>query len=262
MLDIHTHVLPGLDDGARDFDESLEIIKKYINNGYDGVIATPHHYRGRYIPSKEEIIKSRDLLLNQLKKLKIDFDIYLGNEIFFEENTINELENKEVFTIAGSRYILIEFPFLGKINYAHSLIYQIQLSGFMPIIAHVERYQVTEEEFEFMEKIYNAGALFQVNLSSLKDPSSKEYKLVNKILDRDMVQFVATDTHSLNKRNPDVKDELNYLKNKMGERWYQEVVIDNPYKVINGEFVRKTEIKESLEKNKKKSFFEKIFRRN
>ena len=262
MIDIHTHVLFGLDDGAQTLDESMTIIQKYIENGYKGVVATPHHYNGKYLPSKKEIIESRQTILNELKNRNIDFEIHLGNEIFLDENTIHELENHEVFTLADSKYVLIEFPFLGKVNYAPSLIYQIQLSGYIPVLAHVERYQITKEEFDFIEKIYKAGALFQINLSSLKNETSQEYEMANKLLDKDMVQLVGTDTHSPERRNPDVKKELDYLRNKMGENWYNEVVIENPQKIINDQFIRKTEIVDEIPKIKKESFWKKILRRN
>ena len=78
MIDIHTHVLFGLDDGAQTLDESIAIIQKYIENGYKGVVATPHHYNGKYLPSKEAIIESRQTILNELKNQNINFDIYLG----------------------------------------------------------------------------------------------------------------------------------------------------------------------------------------
>ena len=262
MIDIHTHVLFGLDDGAQTLDESMTIIKKYLENGYKGVVATPHHYNGKYLPSKEAIIKSRQTILNKLKNQNINFEIYLGNEIFLDENTIHELENHEVFTLADSKYVLIEFPFLGKVTYAPSLIYQIQLSGYIPVLAHVERYQVTKEEFDFIEKIYKTGALFQINLSSLKNENSQEYKMANKLLDKDMIQLVGTDTHSPERRNPDVKKELEYLKNKMGQNWYNEVVIGNPQKIIHDEFIRRTELVDEIPKIKKESFWKKILRRN
>lgn len=172
------------------------------------------------------------------------------------------MENHEVFTLADSKYVLIEFPFLGKVNYAPSLIYQIQLSGYIPVLAHVERYQVTKEEFDFIEKIYKAGALFQINLSSLKNETSQEYEMANKLLDKDMVQLVGTDTHSPERRNPDVKKELDYLRNKMGENWYNEVVIGNPQKIIHDEFIRRTELVDEIPKIKKESFWKKILRRN
>ncbi|MDU5742633.1 MAG: CpsB/CapC family capsule biosynthesis tyrosine phosphatase [Finegoldia magna] len=262
MIDIHTHVLFGLDDGAQSLEESMAIIHKYIENGYHGVVATPHHYNGKYLPSKEAIIESRQTILNELKAQNIDFEIHLGNEIFLDDKTLHELENNEVFTLADSKYVLIEFPFLGKVNYAPSLIYQIQLSGYIPVLAHVERYQVTKEEFDFIEKIYKAGALFQINLSSLKNESSQEYKMANKLLDKDMVQIVGTDTHSPERRNPDVKKQLDYLRKKMGEGWYSEVAIENPQKIINDEFIRKTEIVEEIPKIKKEPFWKKILRRN
>lgn len=262
MIDIHSHVLPHLDDGSESLEESIEIIKLYKKNGYSGVIATPHHYHGKYLPTKVEIIESHKLLVNELKDQAIDFDVYLGNEVFLDENTVSDLKNKEIIPMADSRYVLVEIPLINKNNYAKEIIFNIQMQGYMPILAHVERYKITSEDFKFIEDLYKAGVLIQINLSSLKREGTTAFEMANKLLDRRMVQFVATDTHSSEIRNPEVSQELDYLKGKMGEDWYNKIVIQNPYKILKNELVKKEVIKIKKEEKKKSSFLSKLFRRN
>ncbi|MDO5018416.1 MAG: hypothetical protein Q4E02_03870 [Lagierella massiliensis] len=262
MIDIHSHVLPYLDDGAQSIEESLEIVQIYKENGFTGVIATPHHYYGKYLPSKEEIIESHKLLTTELKKNDDKFNIYLGNENFLDENTIPDLKSKNIFTMGGSRYVLVEIPLNNKNNFAKEIIFNIQMLGYLPILAHVERYKITKDDFNFIEELYKAGVLIQINLSSLKNEGSSYFEMTNKLLERKMVQFVGTDTHSKETRNPDVSEQLYYLKDKMGDDWYNEVVIQNPYKMLKNQLIKKEVIEIENKRSRKSSFLSKLFKRD
>ncbi|WP_300409046.1 CpsB/CapC family capsule biosynthesis tyrosine phosphatase [Lagierella sp.] len=260
MIDIHSHLLPNLDDGSQSLKESIEIVKLYKKNGYIGVIATPHHYNEKYLPLKSEIIESKKLLDKELRDRGIDFTIYLGNEVFLDEKTITSLKEEKIILMADSKYILIELPLHNNPNYAKDIIFQIQLMGYRPILAHVERYEITKSNFKFIEDLYKSGVPIQINLNSLKRESSTDYKLANKLIEKRMVQFVATDTHSAEIRNPEVKTELEYLRKKMGEHWFNEVVIENPYKLIENKSIKREIINNKTQHKKKESFLSKLFK--
>ena len=190
MLDIHTHILPNVDDGSKSLEESIELLRSEVNNGVTTVILTPH--QNARIKTKNELIKR----FLEFKK-EIDFiDLYLGSEIYYYDDLIADLVNDRVLTINNSKYVLVEFSTRTETNIA-DIVYEIVLKGFKPIIAHIERYPyLTLENYL---AIKNNGGLIQINASSYED---KYFKKKTKILLKNkLVDFVASDCHNTKTRN-------------------------------------------------------------
>ena len=147
MLDIHTHILPNVDDGSKSLEESIELLRSEVNNGVTTVILTPH--QNARIKTKNELIKR----FLEFKK-EIDFiDLYLGSEIYYYDDLIADLVNDRVLTINNSKYVLVEFSTRTETNIA-DIVYEIVLKGFKPIIAHIERYPyLTLENYLAIKKV-------------------------------------------------------------------------------------------------------------
>lgn len=202
MIDIHTHILP-VDDGAKDFNDSLELINQELKEGIKTVVLTPHmnYLYNDVVKIKEayEILKSHNLNINLL----------LGSEIRYYDNMVSDLNKGLLLTINNTKYVLVEFSLKNKDNITDG-IYELIVSGYKPIVAHIERYSYLTKE-EIIE-IKRMGALIQVNAKSFE---KKDYKKVlHFLLKNNYVDFVASDCHDVVYRNVDFNFAKEIVKKK------------------------------------------------
>lgn len=259
MIDIHCHIVPNIDDGAKSLDDALEMAKIAYNEGIRKIINTSHYHPSfNYIKGKELLNRVKEFN-NILKLNNIDIEIFIGNELYYSEDIIEIIEQKEFYSLNNSRYLLIEFSPLNFPKNILDIIYEIKIRGYIPILAHVERYKAIHENINLIYECINEGALIQVNSSSIIGKNGNEIKKVSNILlDNNMIHFVATDAHSSIRRRPIVKETYNYIVKKYGEKRAQTLFIQNPSKVINNEELY---IESPIRYEKSKGFFKKIFRK-
>ena len=197
MVDIHTHVIPFVDDGSPSLEDSIAIIKHEIDIGVTEIIATPHHIFHKYEASAEDIKKNFLLLEEEIKKQNLPIKLYLGQEICYShrEDQIAMLKNGELLTLNNTKRILLEFSFTREPEDFADVIYNFYINGFQVIVAHVERYEwITVDKVQIMK---DEGALIQINSNSyLGLTTIKEKRFTKKILKYGLVDFVASDTHS------------------------------------------------------------------
>ncbi|GFR36690.1 tyrosine-protein phosphatase [Thermobrachium celere] len=212
MIDIHTHLLPNIDDGPKDIDTTIEMIKIYKSQGVDSVIATPHFYPGCFENTRENIGNEVDKLNKIIKEKNIEFEVLPGSEVFATRDTLQYLKEGKIQTLNNSRYILIEFDFKKFPDYGFELIYEIGLLGYRVIIAHPERYYYVIENINFLNNLIDEGCLIQINASSLTGVFGKDVKKTAlKIVENGSFNFIATDVHTLNVRGPYLKDALEII---------------------------------------------------
>lgn len=203
MIDVHTHIIPNVDDGARDIETSLLMIKKEIECGVDTVVFTPHSYLHRFI-DKDKIIDKFNLLKSEL--VNYDIKYYLGQEIYYEADTLEKLGNNKYLTINNTKYILIEFDYDITYDDLVDIIYSIRLLGYEPIIAHIERYNISIKDYYRLKKEFNP--LLQVNCEFVLKHKIKALKMINdKVID-----YIASDCHSTNRRKPNLDKVKKILK--------------------------------------------------
>ena len=252
MIDIHNHIIYGVDDGARDIDESLKMVKLYQKAGFDQIIATSHYDRSRYMVDAGEIKEKVDILNEEISKQAIDFKIYPGHEIQVELDMIKKLKSGELLTLNGSKYVLCELSFVNKPNFLKDLFYNMQLEGYIPIIAHAERYPYVEDHIEWLEDFIKAGALVQINYASIKSHADTTREL----LQRNMVHIIGTDAHQSEWRSPDIRAYKDDILEMIDEEKFEKLSTTNPKKVINNQFISSEYDKVLREdKKKKKSIF-------
>lgn len=259
MIDIHCHIVPNIDDGAKSLDDALEMAKIAYNEGIRKIINTSHYHPSfNYIKGKELLNRVKEFN-NILKLNNIDIEIFIGNELYYSEDIIEIIEQKEFYSLNNSRYLLIEFSPLNFPKNILDIIYEIKIRGYIPVLAHVERYKKVQENVNLIYECINEGALIQVNSSSIIGKNGNEIKKVSDILlDNNMVHFIATDAHSSTRRRPIIKETYNYIVKKYGEKKAQTLFIQNPSKVINNEEIC---IESPIRYEKSKGFFKKIFRK-
>lgn len=255
--DLHSHILPYIDDGAKDLDIAVELISNCVNQGIDTIVFTPHYY-----PSRENSVnkflekrnKSFELLKNELIKRNIPMpEMKLGAEILFDCD-LSEVSDIEKLKIEGTDYILLEMPDSTWQTWMFDYIYNlIAQKNIVPIIAHIERYSQTKE---IMDKLKRLDVYFQINSSSIVHKVHS--KNVNKLLKDGDVHFISTDTHSIKGRPPQMDKAMKIIEKKYGQEYVKNLV-DNSYKVINNELCYKKEA-DYYTYPKKRSLFGSLFK--
>ena len=227
-IDIHSHILFSVDDGAKDLSESIELLTKLESIGFSDVILTPHYIEGSdYNSQKEFNLNIFNQLKDEIKKNKVSINIYLGNEIFINDNIDNFIKEGVISSLNDSKYLLIELPFQNKINNLEHILYEIKCLGYEVILAHVERYEYFQKNPKLLDDLKEIGVLFQANYASILGYYGKsEKKLLKNLLKLNCIDFFGTDIHSINKTY--VIDNFSQIEKKIIK-----IIGENNYKNIN-----------------------------
>ncbi len=237
-IDIHCHIIPHVDDGARSSNQALNMINIAYKNGIRTMIATPHYEVGRYEDNKEEIEKYYLKLKALVQKKYPDFNILLGNEIFFSYGVVDSLNENKINTMAGSRYVLVEFSPNDRLEYINKSLYELISGGYIPILAHAERYYEVMESLDNVEKLVDAGVYIQINSGTIAGRNGRGIRRkVMKLIKNDLVHFVGTDAHSDGHRSPELTECVKYLQKKTDDRTISRLLMENAKKVINNESI-------------------------
>jgi protein-tyrosine phosphatase len=218
LIDVHSHLLPFVDDGSDSLDGSIDLIKKLELEGVSKIILTPHYKHGVYKTTKSELKDKFDTFCSEVKSRGLNVQLYLGQEVFCDEKIYTLLKNKEVLTINDTNFILLEFDYF---NYSDILDYAYNISqmGYVPVIAHIERYRYLDADT--LIELHHMGALLQINASSVIGEHGKKFqKRVFAAIKSGLVHFVATDIHK--SRECSLNDAYKVVCKKFGK-----IVADN-----------------------------------
>lgn len=237
MIDIHNHILFGIDDGSRSLEESINIIKKAIENGYTAIVLTPH-YRliQNYKCDNKKKYKIFCKLKEEVNKRNLPIELYLGNEITLDEDLFYYLNTEQVLSLNGSRYLLLELPFESKFKELDEILDLLIEKGGVPIIAHPERYKYYN--IRDYKRLLKKGVLFQGNIGSLYGKYGLRPKqTLEKMLKKNMIHFIASDIHHDTQTSYDrVLDAMKIVeKLTNSKKKVQDLFITNALKVINDE---------------------------
>lgn len=235
-IDIHCHIMPGVDDGSPDVETSLKMLQIAEKNGIERIILTPHHKPMHHNLSPEHNMVYCEKLQEKAKAAGLNMRLYSGNEIYYSDETQRELENGRICTLAGSDYCLVEFHPTNPYKAIHNGVYQVQTAGYIPIIAHVERYSDIVSHSSYVEDLADMGCYIQVNASSIMGKYGFGIShFTKKLMKNRLVHFVATDAHDCKSRAPELLECRNYVARKFGDGYSQKVFYDNPMLVIHNE---------------------------
>jgi tyrosine-protein phosphatase YwqE len=199
FVDIHSHLLPGIDDGAKDMDTSIALLLKMASYGIKNFITTPH-VLGSVYPNSSEVIKQKlAAVKKELEKREIKgISIQAAAEYMLDGEFSALLDQKDILVLKDN-YILVEMSYFSAPINLYELLFKIQLKGYKPVLAHPERYNFYHTDFKSYYKLKQAGCLFQLNLLSLTDQYGKGVqKTSEKLLKENLYDFVGTDTHHQN----------------------------------------------------------------
>ncbi len=232
MIDLHSHILPGMDDGASNIMESIEMAKIAVDCGIRGMAVTPHCNNDR----RKEIRTGLMLLRDALQEANIPLILYPGMEIKGSPGTADMLSNGQLLTINGSRYPLIEFDFKSTGEMETNIIKDVAQAGFTPIIAHPERYFYVQEEPELLNVWKGIGCGFQVNRGSFLGHFGEGAKqLAYEMTARGFTTVIASDAHSDQHRIPWLKDAKMLLTRQYAPIAAQYLLRYNPLRILRNE---------------------------
>lgn len=236
--DIHCHILPHVDDGSKSTDMSRDMLRIAYKNGIRHIVLTPHYMIGRFEGESQDIYQEYRLFLEKIQDDFPDMEFFFGREIFFGEDIIELLDEKVTSTINDTDYALIEFHPSAGADYIAQSLYKVENAGYTPILAHIERYPDLLKNVKMIEQIVESGAYVQVNASSVagKLGMGVKHQLI-KLMKKGLVHFVATDAHSNRSRGPYLDECVKYITKKLGEDYVEELLIENPRKMLNNEYL-------------------------
>ena len=238
MIDCHSHIIFDVDDGCELLEDSINTIKNLNSIGFNKIVLTPHYLKGSsFVKNNQEKKEKLNILKEKLKEENIDVELFLGNEIYITDDIDDLIIEKEATTMNKSRYILIELPLYNKINNIEDTLYELKIKGYIPVIAHPERYLYFQKKPKEINNLLETGVLFQSNYGSIVGNYGKDaMKLVEYLLKKDMVTFMATDIH---RPNSSIIENFPLIKKKIvsiiGEEKFNKISNDNILKMINDE---------------------------
>ncbi len=198
--DLHSHLLPGLDDGVESYDESLQLIQSFQELGYNKLVTTPHIMHDFYNNSADEII-SKTTELNKLIALKgIDIEVIPAAEYYLDEYLLDKVNDKDFPLLTfGDNYLLFETSFMNQPFYLNEFIFHAKSRGLNPVLAHPERYAYLQSNPELIDDLITRGALLQLNINSITGYYSKQVKkTAEKLIDAKKIHFLGSDCHNTN----------------------------------------------------------------
>ncbi|MFF2459544.1 tyrosine-protein phosphatase [Peribacillus simplex] len=202
MIDIHCHILPGVDDGSADMNESMNMARKAVESGITHLFATPHHLNEKYVNIKSGIIDCARSLNESLKQNNIPLTIHLGQEVRIHRDIFNSLEKEEILTLDDNgTFLLLELPSGRVPTYTQEVIYELLLKGITPIIVHPERNKELISNHQLLFELIQEGALTQLTSGSIIGNFGKSIQSFSKkIIEHNLAHFIATDAHNIGSR--------------------------------------------------------------
>ncbi|MBK6444672.1 MAG: capsular biosynthesis protein [Bacteroidetes bacterium] len=195
VTDIHSHLIPGIDDGVKDLDESLAMIRGFSALGYQKLVTTPHIMSDFYKNTPEIILGGLERVQEAIQKAGIPITIDAAAEYYLDEVLLKKIQTEKLLTIGG-KYLLFEISYVNPPDNLYNVIFEMNVKGYKPILAHPERYPFYYTKFEEYYRIKEAGALFQLNTNSLVGYyGAGAKKIAERMVDEKMIDFIGSDLH-------------------------------------------------------------------
>lgn len=237
--DIHSHILPGVDDGAADMEMTMEMIGMAYSQGVRSMIATPHYYPGHVKHPKEHVDDVFRETLSEVKKRYEDFTILLGNEIYYREGALQKLRENRVHTMADTPYVLIEFSPGAPYQVLCGAVRKCVEGGYYPVLAHIERYQSLWKDEKNVRELVRMGAYMQVNAENFSGGLfSAQRRWCLRLAKEGLLHFIGSDAHNTGDRCPNIKQAADCLREKLDEGTFRRIMYDNPERLLKGEYLK------------------------
>lgn len=231
MIDIHCHLLYGVDDGAGTIEESVAMLKEAREQGIHGMILTPHYRHGMFSYPKEEIEEHFMQLKPYAERLGIA--LALGTEYHVNSRMVEALKEGRCHTLAGSRYVLSEYSHDSELAYLEQMTETLVRHGYIPVLAHVERYACLTRDLDSVYRLRELGGWIQVNADAVLGLDGMAAKrFCKKLLKEELVDVVASDCHGIKRRACHMAACYERITKKFGETYAGQLMTDNPSGIL------------------------------
>lgn len=240
MIDLHSHILPGVDDGPEDIEETRNMARRYIEHGFTDVAATSHIRPGMFVTDESMLQTGAESLRKDFLENGIKLRIHDGAEYYYDGRFLSMIDRPgELLTFAGmGKYILMEFNMLQKPMGLREIVFRLKLNGVTPIMAHPERYPFIAGDFQWVERMLEAGMLLQGTLGCFSGYwGSGSRKTLKRLLDAGLVHIISSDIHRASQAGRYLKDAVSRLKAYIGDTRSELLLSENPRKILAGENV-------------------------
>ncbi|HML34184.1 tyrosine-protein phosphatase [Sporomusa sphaeroides] len=257
MLDVHCHLLPGIDDGAKDLETSLKMLDIAGKNNTRAIIATPHVIEGKWLPAWEEIVESCNMLKIESRKYGLDIPVYPGGEVAVHMDMLDMVKGPGPYCLNSGGYILVELPAMEIPRFTEDFFFTLEARGITPVLAHPERHPVLSKDPEILVEWIRRGLLLQINGSSLMGRMGERAQaMAELLLTRHMVHCIGSDAHSARSRNPDLSRAADRIVSLVGLEMARQILTVNPQRIIESQDV---EIFAIQPERKKPGIFKRLF---
>ncbi|HEM2817221.1 TPA: capsular polysaccharide biosynthesis protein Cps4B [Streptococcus suis] len=243
MIDIHSHIIFGVDDGPKTIEESLSLIGEAYRQGVRYIVATSHRRKGMF-ETPEKVIMANFLQLKEaVAEVYPEIRLCYGAELYYSKDILSKLEKKKVPTLNGSRYILLEFSMNTPWKEIQEAVNEVTLLGLTPVLAHIERYDALAFHAERVEELIDKGCYTQVNSNHVLKPAfigdrAKEFKKRTRyFLEQDLVHCVASDMHNLSSRPPFMREAYKLLTEEFGKDKAKALLKKNPLMLLKNQAI-------------------------
>ncbi|MFV0343655.1 MAG: CpsB/CapC family capsule biosynthesis tyrosine phosphatase [Anaerocolumna sp.] len=238
FIDMHSHILPGIDDGARSMEQTILMLKLAYEEGIRTMVATSHYYPDRFHEPAEVLRSKLEEVNEAMKDILPDLNLVLGCEIYYSHENIRLIKEGIIPTMGGTNYILVEFSPLAEYRYLKSGLSDFILEGYIPILAHVERYNNVVKDMSRVKELMDMGVCIQVNAMSVTGETGKTYQsITKKLLKNEYVHIIATDAHSDRTRAPRMKKCYELVSKKYSREYANELFGYNQTKILNNQYL-------------------------
>jgi protein-tyrosine phosphatase len=243
FVDIHCHILAGIDDGARDIEESMQMAELARKDGITHIIATPHVRDGVYDNTRKSIERA---FINTAWSVHRIIEILPGSEVMITLDILDRVFSGEALTLNGSEYLLLELPFYALPPVLGDFMFNMRMHGVIPVVAHPERYPLLWGNFSAMSSWKDSGALLQITAQSITGGFGRHFrKMSHQMIKKGLADFVATDAHNAKQRAPVLSDSYREVRREFGHAVADRLFIENPHRVLDSR-LNKTECKEKV----------------
>lgn len=232
MIDIHCHLLYGVDDGPKTIEESVAMLEEARNQGIEAIILTPHYRHGMFAYPKETI--EEHFLLLQAYAAKLGITLALGTEYHVNGQVVESMGNGRCRTLAGSHYVLSEYSHATEFAYIYQSAQEMILHGYIPVIAHTERYECMTADLERASQLRELGAWIQLNADAILGLEGRvTRKFCKKMLCEGLADVVASDSHGIKDRACHMNDCRKFLEKKYDADYAKRLLLENPLKILS-----------------------------
>lgn len=241
MIDIHSHILPGIDDGAKTEQDSLDMAIAAVEQGVTKIVASPHHKNGTFDNYKEDILTHVSVLNDLFQTEGVPLEVIAGQEVRIYGEIIEDWEREDILSVNDSKYLLIEFPSDSVPHYSEQLLYDLQMAGIKPVIVHPERNRELLQNHRRMYELVRNGALTQVTAGSVVGKFGKQIEeFTHQLIEANLTHFIASDAHNTTTRGFCIQEALDVVKKQYGVET-QYMFMENGYLLIDNMNVNRME---------------------